>query len=90
MSAEVMQKGYHMPMLFDPNSSKGPKQERAGFSLIGRGERIRTSGPYVPNVVLYQAELLPGAAAVIACRILFGNIAMGIPGLVEVATRWKV
>lgn len=27
---------------------------------IGRGERIRTSGPYVPNVVLYQAELLPG------------------------------
>ena len=27
---------------------------------VGRGERIRTSGPYVPNVVLYQAELLPG------------------------------
>ncbi len=27
----------------------------------GRGERIRTSGPHVPNVVLYQAELLPGA-----------------------------
>ena len=25
---------------------------------IGRRERIRTSGPYVPNVVLYQAELL--------------------------------
>ena len=25
----------------------------------GREERIRTSGPYVPNVVLYQAELLP-------------------------------
>ena len=24
----------------------------------GRRERIRTSGPYVPNVVLYQAELL--------------------------------
>lgn len=23
----------------------------------GRSERIRTSGPYVPNVVLYQAEL---------------------------------
>src|SRR3546814_1125880 len=33
---------------------------------MGRGERIRTSGPYVPNVVLYQAELLPGAAGVIA------------------------
>ena len=28
-------------------------------NLTGRGERIRTSGPYVPNVVLYQAELLP-------------------------------
>ena len=26
---------------------------------IGRGERIRTSGPYVPNVVLYQTELHP-------------------------------
>ena len=26
--------------------------------MIGRRERIRTSGPYVPNVVLYQAELL--------------------------------
>ena len=23
----------------------------------GRSERIRTSDPYVPNVVLYQAEL---------------------------------
>jgi hypothetical protein len=27
--------------------------------LPGRGERIRTSGPCVPNAVLYQAELLP-------------------------------
>ena len=26
--------------------------------MTGRRERIRTSGPYVPNVVLYQAELL--------------------------------
>lgn len=25
----------------------------------GREERIRTSGPLVPNEVLYQAELLP-------------------------------
>jgi hypothetical protein len=25
---------------------------------VGRRERIRTSGPHVPNVVLYQAELL--------------------------------
>ena len=28
---------------------------------IGRGERIRTSGPRLPKTVLYQAELLPGA-----------------------------
>lgn len=25
--------------------------------VIGRSERIRTSGPCVPNTVLYQAEL---------------------------------
>src|SRR5262249_10452668 len=37
----------------------------------GRRERIRTSGPHVPNVVLYQAELLSVAVrrAVIAMRI---------------------
>ena len=26
---------------------------------IGRGERIRTSGPCLPKTVLYQAELPP-------------------------------
>jgi len=31
------------------------------IGLNGRRERIRTSGPYVPNVVLYQAELLSDA-----------------------------
>ncbi len=30
------------------------------WGKIGRRERIRTSGPHVPNVVLYQAELLSG------------------------------
>ena len=29
------------------------------IDLIGRGERIRTSDPLVPNQVLYQAEPLP-------------------------------
>ena len=29
------------------------------FDLNGRGERIRTSGLYVPNVALYQAKLHP-------------------------------
>ena len=28
-------------------------------SVLGRGERIRTSGLYVPNVALYQAKLHP-------------------------------
>ncbi len=27
--------------------------------IYGRGKRIRTSGPCVPNAVLYQAELFP-------------------------------
>ena len=30
----------------------------------GRGERIRTSGLYVPNVALYQAKLHPAVAIV--------------------------
>lgn len=30
-------------------------------SKDGRGERIRTSDPLVPNQVLYQAEPLPDA-----------------------------
>jgi hypothetical protein len=30
----------------------------------GRGERIRTSGLYVPNVALYQAKLHPDVAAI--------------------------
>ena len=43
----------------------------AGLFLIpGRGERIRTSGPYVPNVVLYQAELHPEG------REVYGNFAL--------------
>jgi hypothetical protein len=32
----------------------------------GRGERIRTSGLYVPNVALYQAKLHP------VCRLCAG------------------
>jgi hypothetical protein len=29
------------------------------YFQFGRGERIRTSGLYVPNVALYQAKLHP-------------------------------
>ena len=32
-------------------------------SSVGRGERIRTSGPCLPKTVLYQAELLPDRCA---------------------------
>jgi hypothetical protein len=34
----------------------------ASLEKTGRGERIRTSGLYVPNVALYQAKLHPDGA----------------------------
>src|SRR5690606_25962610 len=49
--------GYNLGYRFYPRSI-----ERSVFKylrLIGRGERIRTSGPCLPKTVLYQAELLP-------------------------------
>jgi hypothetical protein len=36
------------------------------LAATGRGERIRTSGLYVPNVALYQAKLHPDADNVCA------------------------
>lgn len=36
-------------------AAKRPK----GGGFLGRGERIRTSGLYVPNVALYRAKLHP-------------------------------
>ena len=38
---------------------KNPAKAGLDRNLCGRGERIRTSDSYVPNVVLYQAELRP-------------------------------
>ena len=32
---------------------------------VGRGEKIRTSGPCLPKAVLYQAELHPEPSAII-------------------------
>jgi hypothetical protein len=55
----------------DPGSRSGPHQggpssQRTlrckSLILNGRGERIRTSDPLVPNQVLYQAEPLPELA----------------------------
>ena len=40
--------------------------------MNGRGERIRTSGLYVPNVALYQAKLHPDTAvAMPVCQRAF-------------------
>ena len=36
-----------------------PEDALLQAARIGRGERIRTSGPCLPKTVLYQAELLP-------------------------------
>src|SRR6188768_3761274 len=37
------------------------RRQRSRTAGSGRGERIRTSGLYVPNVALYQAKLHPEA-----------------------------
>ena len=39
--------------------SRSPEGRAASFSLIGRGEKIRTSDPHNPIVVRYQAALRP-------------------------------
>ncbi len=39
------------------------RMENSKLLKIGRGERIRTSDPLVPNQVLYQAEPLPEHAS---------------------------
>ena len=38
--------------------------------ILGRGKRIRTSGPCVPNAVLYQAELFPDVFTALAALTL--------------------
>ena len=41
------------------DAGKMPEKSTARDDPNGRGERIRTSGLYVPNVALYQAKLHP-------------------------------
>ena len=46
------------------------------FLFYGRGDKIRTCGPYVPNVVLYQTEphlvqLLYYSTDFVVCKALF-------------------
>ena len=43
--------------------------EGLGPDVSGRGERIRTSGLYVPNVALYQAKLHPDAKSEIIANL---------------------
>src|SRR3989338_5750509 len=50
---QVYSKPTHIRLL------KKPKGNVCRPTLIGRGERIRTSDSCVPNAVLYQAELHP-------------------------------
>ena len=40
--------------------------------MSGRGERIRTSGLYVPNVALYQAKLHPEVEPEIVANLRMG------------------
>jgi hypothetical protein len=47
----------------DPNRARGQKAQGSSelktWDLSGRGERIRTSDPLVPNQVRYQTALRP-------------------------------
>ena len=43
----------------DNKKPANPENLRVWACVAGRGERIRTSGLYVPNVALYQAKLHP-------------------------------
>jgi hypothetical protein len=44
-------------VLREPNVDS--RNDRRELEEIGRGKRIRTSGPCLPKTVLYQAELFP-------------------------------
>jgi hypothetical protein len=46
--------------------------------ILGRGERIRTSGLYVPNVALYRAKLHPD-----------GRISLKQPGAAKRRDEWS-
>ena len=48
---------------FTPVGEGAAAGVREGREEGGRGERIRTSGLYVPNVALYQAKLHPEGPA---------------------------
>ncbi len=54
--------------------AKCPRRQRKAWACVktdGRGERIRTSGLYVPNVALYQAKLHPAMRGATRRQTLF-------------------
>lgn len=62
------------------------KKSKAYYALLlNREDRIRTDDPYVPNVVLYQAELLP---AIKQKALTYGAFSIGKTGF-EPATPWS-
>ena len=62
------------------------KKSKAYYALLlNREDRIRTDDPYVPNVVLYQAELLP---AIKQKALTYGASSIGKTGF-EPATPWS-
>ena len=50
-------------------SSSSAASEDDQREMSGRGERIRTSGLYVPNVALYQAKLHPEVKLEIVAKL---------------------
>ena len=51
--------GFHSYKIVYIGISGDPGKDCKLLKINGRGERIRTSDPLVPNQVLYQAEPLP-------------------------------
>jgi hypothetical protein len=51
-------------------NAKAAADEGCRLEKDGRGERIRTSDPLVPNQVLYQAEPLPDGGEGVGGRVV--------------------
>ena len=70
----------------DDSKQKAQVLDSLGLFLWcpGRGERIRTSGLYVPNVALYQAKLHPALqfAPKAGCQARLNGVAQAIAQLI--------
>ena len=62
-----------VPISSQAQKEKGPTSCKGLFLLeLGRGEKIRTSGPCLPKAVLYQAELHPETGRNHTLRLMCG------------------